>query len=821
MSYLKVKEVFIDDTGKIEVDKLNYSFNLLQYGGPIGPSGVQGLNGSLGAQGIQGIIGATGATGLSGVPGTSNTHWDSDENIQIVEGVFPSFGTTPIGNILRPLYNSFSSRIILGDNNTDVYTNPGSDPSYEPQAFISFLTNNSGLSGEENAIEFKYRTFDIQTSVYDYSWNAYLLGMEHIPGNPTNLKIFSDSNNGTFTINDMNQGFFVESSLIDFNAQQDIILESLIQTKINSNFIQIRSEQDMQIKGRQIDIETSANNQDITFELFAHVNPLPSGQITFRTSPSDIILKTANQKKIQLQNINGGTTFGSIELYGRGANLDFMSNTTNTIDAASTNSISSNYKVSLGHGTSLFTGYNNTDKFFTEGLINTSTQDIFFSDSDGNHDGSIDNDAIMSNNSMTTGDGVRWIEGPDEDDTDPANVIYAAPNFGSTERERTLSDYYVFDNENVQAGFLRIDHNSSYPVNKSVYGVDGDIISLDAEYVDLPNISTPLNFNKLSYTKIGDSVKVDGRVRHTISGSGLGNETIGWDDVSSTNEQLAIRIASPEIFPYVNSAPFPIDVDITIGKIGQLSPNYLGQYPSINQPLGGNDSSIYREFDNINIKGVILPGDNKILLYGSLSKIETSALVTGYFNSIEKRPITPEAIANYILSIVSWGITVQDLPSFIEIGYSFEMPTDWNSYNRLKTNYIFSVNNGSTTYTEDGECSASIPVNFNGPVGSNWSYFAVCLGTDQNGNIQEQPTLTLDTYIDALSLQKTANSLQFQTKSISGTNVRFYFTHSYTGEVKTCDLTISSALCGGGGGGAQTLANENENEGGEVQDGQF
>ena len=784
MSYLKVKEVFIDDTGKIEVDKLNYSFNLLQYGGPIGPSGVQGLNGSLGAQGIQGITGVVGPTGLSGVPGTSNTHWDYDENIPIPSppAVLPSIFSGGLGAILRPLYNSFSSRIILGDDNTDIYTIPGAEPSYEPQAFISFLTNNSGAAGEENAIEFKYRTLDTQTNIYDYSWNAYTLGMEHTPGNPTNLKISSDSNSGTFTINNIDQGFFVESSLIQFSAQQDIILESFIKTKLSSNYILVRSEEEMNIKSNQIDIETLEDSKDITFKLYTVNNPSNSRKISFRSSGADVIFKTPSQKKIQLQNIGNAPINGSIELYGRGENIDFMIETSSTIDAASTNSMASDYKVSLGHGTNSFTGYNNTDKFFVEGLINTSTQDIFFSDPDGNHDGSVNNDAVMSNNSMTTGDGVRWIEGLDTDASDPANVIYAAPNFGSTERERTLSDYYVFNSENVQAGFLRVEHNTPSSTNKDVYGVNGNINSLDAEYLDLPNLFNANNYNKLSYIKTGDSLKVEGRVRYWISNDGAGNETTGWDDVSNINEQLAIRIASPDIFPYVNSAPFPIDVDVTIGKIGKLPQGSSGSTPAINYPLGGNSQiQQFQRIDSINIKGVILPGDNKILLYGSLNN---NVVVTTPTNTIEKQPITPEAIGNYTDQYY-----VPDFPSHLEIGYSFEMPTDWNSYNRLKTNYSFSV---PSTIVKDGQCPTNIPVTFSGPVGSNWSYYAVAIF-----NGLESALTPLDTYIDVSSLSQNPFSLSFDTRDQAGTNVRFYFIHSYTGEVKTCDLTISSALCQG------------------------
>ena len=61
--YIKVKETHKEDSSIIDIDKLNYNFNLLKYGGPIGPQGVQGYPGSTGLQGIQGSQGAQGAQG--------------------------------------------------------------------------------------------------------------------------------------------------------------------------------------------------------------------------------------------------------------------------------------------------------------------------------------------------------------------------------------------------------------------------------------------------------------------------------------------------------------------------------------------------------------------------------------------------------------------------------------------------------------------------------------------------------------------------------------------------------------------------------------
>ena len=774
MSYLKVKEIFIDDTGKIEADKLNYSFNLLKFGGPIGPSGIQGFSGGLGLQGVQGLQGITGIQGLTGVAGNSNTHWDMD-----VATVPNSVNT---GNILRPLYDSFSSRIILGDAPTEEYTTVGFDPSYEPQAFISFLTNNSGIAGEENAIELRKREYS--NGVWDNSFPGYLIGVYQSFNTPTNLKIYSDNNSsGSFNI-DMFLGLFTQTSLIDINAQQEILTNSVQKTTITSNDILSRSEEDTDIRANQISFETLDDLKDINVKLYPATNPLPSGSITLRTTLSDIVLSTPTGTKVQLQNFNGGSTNSQIEVYGRGANIDILLQDTSTIKSDLENTISSNIRATLGHGTMSFGIYNNTYKFNVESLQNNSSQNIFFSDDDGNHDGDQDYDALMDNNSMTTGDGKRWKEGLDTDNSVPSNPIFAAPNFGSTERSRTLTDYYEFNGDSNGGGLVKVLHNNANMTNYKCYGVNGDIDYLDAEYSDLPRVVVNENYmDYVSYTKIGDVVKVDGTVKYIVNHIGQ-NETTAWKTNSSTSEQLGIRIASPEVFPYVNASPFPIDVDVRLGKVGQKNQNDATD--EIDKPLGAPDSygMFTAAFDNINLKGVILPGDNKILLYGTFSSYLSFGLTVG----ITKAPIVPKAFSEFVALI--WQI---EIPTLLEVSYSFEMPTDWNSYNRLKTASTFSV---PSTKSTDSQCSVTIPVTFSGPAGSNWSYYAVRL---ING--VESPSETVDTWIDVSTLTQTANSLQFQSRSVSGTNVRFYFTNSYTGEVKKCDLTISSFVCQGQGQG--------------------
>jgi len=70
---INLKEIFVNDSNQIKVEKLNYNFDqIIGTGGQIGPRGPQGIQGSvgpIGAQGAPGPAGETGATGENGNDG--------------------------------------------------------------------------------------------------------------------------------------------------------------------------------------------------------------------------------------------------------------------------------------------------------------------------------------------------------------------------------------------------------------------------------------------------------------------------------------------------------------------------------------------------------------------------------------------------------------------------------------------------------------------------------------------------------------------------------------------------------------------------------
>lgn len=766
MSYLKVKEVFINDSGKIEADKLNYSFNLLKLGGPVGITGLQGINGALGAQGIQGIQGIQGATGLAGIPGGSNTHWDQD--------MLPIVGTFSVGNVLRPLINNnFSNRILLGDAPTDIYTNTGYNPSFLPQSFITFNTDSSVT----NSIEFRWKeenpTYDPSTQdfsqIFNYS-ESYLL--EYPTTTPSKLKIKSDSQIGSFAIEGLDS-LDIETSLIEFDSE---IIELKAFNKIisNSQIAYILADSSAIFSAPLIDIKST--NSTVSFY------GINSGHIKLEASES-VKLNTSSSNKIQI--LDDGDIDWKVK--GNGKVIDFIFSGTSTINDLTEMTLESDYTVALGTGSSFISGgqmpgWVQSDKFKAENSFNTSTSIIFFSDPNGIHDGSSLNNSIHDGQMMSTGDGLKWKKGLEEDASDPTNIIYAAPNWSSVanDRQRTCSDYYEFNGQDVGASLLKVVHNPPQnDLNSKTFGVNGNITQFDGTFQTLPFDPTEEDSDGLRYTKIGDLINVEGEIRKTVWDSG-NNTTLNWGNYGDGN-QLALKIGSDETFPYTNCSSIPIDVDVRIGKRGLMSA--LEANTGTNWVAGEVLSPATGNYDSVSIKGVILPGDNKILLYTNRSAYINYPSV-GSYNNFRKFPLNVPNIGAFL--DVDNG---NEIGSDLEIGYSFQMPTDWNSYDRVY--YSDSISVLSTTLNANRNCGPyTINVTFSGYGGSNWSYWIVPYAP---GNTTLDPSADLNNFIDVSTIQKNANSIQFETQNITR-HVKFFFQHPNTGEIVSRLVSISG-LC--------------------------
>jgi len=71
---INLKEIFVDDTNQIRIDKINYNFDqIVALGGQRGPIGSQGFIGPAGPTGAQGAIGPTGIAGNDGADGNDGT----------------------------------------------------------------------------------------------------------------------------------------------------------------------------------------------------------------------------------------------------------------------------------------------------------------------------------------------------------------------------------------------------------------------------------------------------------------------------------------------------------------------------------------------------------------------------------------------------------------------------------------------------------------------------------------------------------------------------------------------------------------------------
>ena len=278
------------------------------------------------------------------------------------------------------------------------------------------------------------------------------------------------------------------------------------------------------------------------------------------------------------------------------------------------------------------------DKFTVYSEINQSEQTIFFNDPNGDHDGSDSSD-------VSSGDGIRFkvggtaIGGPALGSADPGH--YAAPNSGTsaTPKFRTLSDYFFEDNL----------VNSVY-AQRHIDAADGNLTDkpTGTQFDTLEHGSGGFNNSVVSYVKVGNSVSVNGRFSCRTK-----NDWSFYDiDTSFHNNYFVLRFDVN--FRYLNNGTSPVYVNTAI---------YTQHGSTLNQAIGpGSSEDIYFGF-----VGIIYPNSNIIYFY------KNGVRTVSGENPIHLIPLSPKDLS-------VGGSAASD--QFLDISFSFTMPTLWNSYNR-------------------------------------------------------------------------------------------------------------------------------------------
>ena len=279
----------------------------------------------------------------------------------------------------------------------------------------------------------------------------------------------------------------------------------------------------------------------------------------------------------------------------------------------------------LDSDTKTILNISNVEKFYAENNLNTSTQTIFFNDPDGVHD---------EGPGLTQGDGAMWKEG-----TVGSAGFNDAPNYGSTSEQRTFSDYFTDTHQNL-ISFFECSFNGDEGVT-GAHTFDGVVDENSHNTLGQLSNST---INEVTYIKLGNLINVWGCVDGDVT---------NWTGTDS----LGLSIDDVVKFPYKNDSNVPIDVNLTSGS------NSADINTWTDAALNIPGSEI------IGLSGKIFPGSNRIHLVWSISELDS---------------------VNNKVAIKHVDVKPSDFSGTsgkIAFNFSFSMPTDWNSYNRVAGSY--------------------------------------------------------------------------------------------------------------------------------------
>lgn len=627
---LNLKEIFEGDSEVIRISKLNYNFDQLlsNGGGPQGPQGAQGVTGVVGPQGPTGNSGATGPTGASGNDGVSLNVWDSDLEYDDGTGA-----TASDYYIIRPFNLSgatatdLKTRMILGDESA--FNSPGNLPNFEPLALLNIILpqDPSGNTEVSNHINILHSSLNSA---------IYAIRSEFV-GADTTFKIAGSSTPGetNFTLDIPTRITFSSGNFVLTTTSGDINI-----TGANDAFIHSNNNIDLHSTGGgDVNIGDVLNTSITNISAVDDVIINAQNNNVEVTSNEDFLV---NSKNINLTSINDNTITGQNndleQLAAQGAN---------TLTASGYQGKNQLIATHVGGGLNLLnaTSYNTfqisgVDKFKVSSGLNTSSESIFFDDPDGSHDGT------GPSQITSDGDGVRWKEGAIATGGTTSGW-HAAANNGSTDAERTLSDYYweksIIDSCCIReaSGAVILPFGSGN--NTGDFSNYGSILAT--------GVPTDSDASEMSYIKIGNKVECWGKgnleVKSVDRATWAGNAN---PLVIALNYSEEPDFANSAIFPYTNDANFYIDVDIAITSEGTTS--------EANSDLTNNDYIVF---------GRIYPGDNTIYMFKKgISQVDGSNVGYGM------APLKPQDLVD--------GDQPND--QWVHYSFKFSIPTNFHAYDR-------------------------------------------------------------------------------------------------------------------------------------------
>jgi hypothetical protein len=498
-------------------------------------------------------------------------------------------------------------------------------------------------------------------------------------GEKTNLIISMPNEISIGAADKIDIGDISSLKVANFKASDNLTIES-------GDVLEIISAQEVEIQGNTVSVTSTAGNLISTSS--NNAISASSGDNNLNAVNNNITATTKNTISAPTVEISGsgGSTVDVI-----GSLIRLRATNNQGSEFISTASTSHSFRIGNFNSTT------SENRFKIEDSLNTSDSTIFFSDTDGNHDGTVN----IGPTGASDGDGIRFKEGAGASNPAQGNQHSAAPNNGSTDASRTLSDYFYTDSVNlwVTRTANKSGHIKAYDAEVIItdsgpyYPADG-AVWYDGEYMDTTGVLTALpidtsrttqrnstNWGYFNYTKIGNIIHAMGSV--TFSGTNeISSGPSEWSEYDNESRHaIAIDLDNTNEFPYINASPTPIIANASFGGNDHT--------PGGNQIITGGTGDIVgsqgeEQMDSpnagpgirdiIKLKGIINPGRNEmILVYDAMNQnqvdtgasqndIVTLGLCPAYFN--QRYPVT--------------------------INFDFVMHTEWNSYNRITTGAISS-----------------------------------------------------------------------------------------------------------------------------------
>lgn len=163
---INLKELFIDDSNQIRIEKINYNFDqMISVGGQIGPKGTKGDFGPIGPEGDKGQKGEQGPVGVAGSNGA--------DGLNFWEDIAHDSNLGYSSKILKPVdFNGFSglTAVYLGDPDFDLAADPANLGDQTPRAVLtinkdSIFDNHLKIVGQSSNMVMRSEFF-AQSEIY-------------------------------------------------------------------------------------------------------------------------------------------------------------------------------------------------------------------------------------------------------------------------------------------------------------------------------------------------------------------------------------------------------------------------------------------------------------------------------------------------------------------------------------------------------------------------------------------------------------------------------------------------------------------------------